>query len=305
MIVVVGEALVDVVTRADGTRSETPGGSPLNVAVGLARLGVPTTLVTQLGDDDRGESVVRHVRESGAAVVAAPRGDTSVARATLDADGVATYDFDLDWSLPRQELPPCRALHVGSLGTVLEPGRHSVVDLVDQAVARDVLVSLDLNVRETFVPDAAEAWSAARDLAARCTVVKLSDEDATVLAPGTDADDVAGELLHGERTRLVLLTRGPRGATAFTAEDPPPGGLDVEPRPVEVVDTVGAGDAFMSGALAGLDDLGALGRASRWDPPPPDRLRALLADAVEVAALTCERAGAAPPTRAELRAARD
>jgi fructokinase len=298
MIVVVGEALVDVVTDASGETAETPGGSPLNVAVGLGRLEVPTTLITQVGDDDRGGELVGHVRRSGAGVVAAPTttGRSSVARAQLDRDGVARYDFDLDWSLPTQELPPCQALHVGSLGTVLEPGRASVLDLVTQAVGRDLLVSYDVNVRESFVPDVARAWAETQDLAARCGLVKLSDEDAEVLAPGQHPDDTARRLLEGERTQLVLLTRGPRGATAYSEA----GEVSATPRPISLVDTVGAGDAFMAATLARLHDLGALGHRSRWGHLDQQELGDLVAGAVEIAALTCERRGANPPTRAEL-----
>jgi fructokinase len=296
MIVVAGEALVDVVLDRDGDSTETPGGSPLNVAVGIARLGVPATLLTQVGHDERGGLVVRHVTASGAEIVAVPTssGRTSLATAHLDEQGLASYDFDLEWSLPPQDLPTCLALHVGSLGTVLEPGRESVLDLVEQAVARGTFVSFDANLRESFLDDRDRAWQQVRELGARATLVKLSDEDAALLDPGSDPDDVARTLLQGQRTDLVILTRGAHGATAFTAE----GEVSARPRAIEVVDTVGAGDAFMAGTLAQLADLdafrqpvAALGRAA---------LEQLLRGAVEVAALTCERRGANPPRREEL-----
>lgn len=298
MIVVAGEALVDVVVDHDGDSSETPGGSPLNVAVGLARLDVDATLITQVGHDERGGAVVAHVTSSGAEVVAVPTtsGRTSVATARLDEGGAAAYDFDLEWTLPAQELPPCRALHVGSLGTLLEPGRASVSDLVDQAVGRDLFVSIDVNLRDTFVDDRARVWDAVRELGSRCTLVKLSDEDADLLDPSSDADDVARELLTGARTRLVLMTRGAAGATAFSGE----GELHVTSRPVEVVDTVGAGDAFMAATLAQLSDLDAYDHHAEDLPTDDAALRRLLAGAVEVAALTCERRGANPPRRSEL-----
>lgn len=298
MIVVAGEALVDVVVDHDGDSSETPGGSPLNVAVGLARLDVAATLITQVGHDERGGSVVAHVTGSGAEIVAVPTtsGRTSVATARLDAGGAAAYDFDLEWSLPAQELPPCRALHVGSLGTLLEPGRAAVSDLVDQAVARDLFVSFDANLRETFVDDRARVWDAVRELGSRCTLVKLSDEDAELLDPASDVDDVARELLAGARTRLVLLTRGAKGATAFSAE----GVFHATPRPVEVVDTVGAGDAFMAATLAQLHDLDAFDHHAEDLPVDEEGLTRLANGAIEVAAITCERRGANPPRRSEL-----
>ncbi len=298
MLVVCGEALVDVFRDADGGTEETPGGSPMNVAVGLARLGVPATLITQVGADARAAALVDHVAASGAEVLASPTrsGRTSVAVATLDAGGAATYDFDLEWSLPRQALPDGVGLHVGSLGTVLEPGRDSVVDLVDQACERGLLVSFDVNVRPSFVDDAETAWTAAADLARRCTLVKLSDEDALVLRPGASPDDTARRLLDGALTRLVLLTRGPEGGTAFTREAE----VSVTPRATAVVDTVGAGDAFMAGALARLHDQAAYDAPDRLGDLDHDDLALLLSAAVEVAAITCERRGANPPTRDEL-----
>lgn len=298
MIVVVGEALVDVVVDQEGDSSEAAGGSPMNVAVGVARLGVPATLVTQVGHDERGGLVVQHVEASGVEVVTVPTatGRTSVATAHLDATGAASYDFDLDWSLPRQELPACRALHVGSLGTLLEPGRESVRDLVEQAVARELFVSYDANLRETFVDDRDRVRQQVEELGAQCTLVKLSDEDALLVAPDTDPDDFARGLLAGERTELVLLTRGAGGSSAFSAA----GETSARPRPVEVIDTVGAGDAFMAATLAQLSDLDAFVPGGPGLPTGEEDVNRLLRGAMEVAAITCERRGANPPRREEL-----
>jgi fructokinase len=298
VIVVAGEALIDVVVDPDGDTSETPGGSPLNVAVGLGRLDVPATLISQVGHDERGGLVVQHVTSSGAEIVAVPTssGRTSVATAHLDATGAARYTFDLDWSLPRQELPPCRALHVGSLGTLLEPGRDSVLDLVEQACAREVFVSYDANLRESFLDDRERAWRDVRSLGARCTLVKLSDEDAELLAPESSPEDLARTLLRGDRTQLVILTRGADGATAYAD------GVEVSatPRPVEVVDTVGAGDSFMAATLAQLSDLDAFERPGPGLPLDDSSLGRLVRGAIEVSAITCERRGANPPRRQEL-----
>ena len=295
MIVVAGEALIDVVVDREGDTTETPGGSPLNVAVGLARLDVPATLITQVGHDERGGLVVQHVTASGAEIVAVPptSGRTSTAVARLDANGLARYEFDLEWDLPTQELPPCVALHVGSLGTVLEPGRESVLDLVEQAVGREVFVSYDANLRESFVEDREQTLRDVTALGARCTLVKLSDEDAELLAPDVDPDHLARTLLTGERTQLVLLTRGADGATAFFEGEE----ISAVPRQTEVVDTVGAGDAFMAATLAQLADLDAFRQGL---PTSSSELERLVSGAVEVAAVTCERRGANPPRRADL-----
>jgi len=298
VIVVAGESLIDVVLDQDGDSSEAVGGSPLNVAVGLGRLDVPVTLVTQAGHDERGGVLVQHLTGSDVEVVAVPTdsGRTSVATARLGADGAATYEFDIEWTLPQQELPPCRALHVGSLGTLLEPGRLSVLDLVQQAGQRELFVSYDANLREVFIEDRARTRDDVLALGAQCTLVKLSDEDAAVLDPGGDPDDFARLLVGGERTRLVLLTRGAGGATAFTTDEE----VSAQPRPVEVVDTVGAGDAFMAATLAQLDDLDAYRHPGPVVPSRPDELEQLLRGAMEVAAITCERRGANPPRRQEL-----
>jgi fructokinase len=298
VIVVAGEALVDVVVDRDGDSTETPGGSPLNVAVGLARLDVPATLISQVGHDERGGLVVQHVTSSDADIVAVPTrsGRTSVATAHLDGSGAASYDFDLEWSLPRQELPPCRALHVGSLGTVLEPGRESVIDLVEQAVGREVFVSYDANLRPAFVDDREQTWADVRELGARCTLVKLSDEDAALLDPASDPGDVARTLLRGERTRMVILTRGPHGATAYAGDTE----VSEIPRPIEVVDTVGAGDAFMAATLTQLHDLDAFAHQGPGLPLDEEGLGKLVRGAIEVAAVTCERRGANPPRRQDL-----
>jgi fructokinase len=221
---------------------------------------------------------------------------TSVATARLDESGAASYDFDLEWSLPRRELPPCRALHVGSLGTLLEPGRQSVLDLVEQARARNVFISYDANLREPFIDDRARVRRQVLDLGRRCGLVKLSDEDALLIDPAADPDDVARTLLGGDRTQLVVLTRGADGATAFTAE----GETTVRPRQVEMVDTVGAGDAFMSGTLAQLSDLDAFRPPGPGAPVGSEDTARLLRGAMEVAAITCERRGASPPRREEL-----
>lgn len=299
MIVVVGESLVDVLPGPEESAPlEQVGGSPLNVAVALGRLDVPCLLITEVGADERGQAVVGAVLDSGSEVVAAPSsGDrTATATALLDAEGDATYSFDLAWTLPPQELPACDALHVGSLGTLLDPGRTSVLDLVEQAYARDVPVTYDPNLRAELLEDRASAWRDLEALAERCLLVKLSEEDVALLHPGADPRDIARSLVQGERTELVVLTRGRDGAEAFTetaeARVPAPA--------VRVVDTVGAGDAFTAGLLAALLEWGALGRYGPDMPADTAELTRLLEAATEVAALTCARRGAQPPLRAEL-----
>jgi fructokinase len=299
--VVVGESLVDIVVTPDGTESHAVGGSPMNVAVGLARLDVPSLLVTQIGDDASGRAVAQHVRASGvdllpSSVRAGCR--TSTATARLDHAHAAAYDFDLTWDLPQQRLPHAAGLHVGSLGTFLAPGRAAVLDLVRQADEAELFISYDPNVRPAFLTDPAQAWREVMVVAASSRLVKLSDEDAHLLRPADPLEAVASDLLTGEATELVIVTRGGDGAAAFGE------GYSVTEAapPVDVVDTVGAGDSFMAATLAILDDWDLLepGRG-RLAAIGERRVRTLLGGAMAAAGVTCSRRGANPPTRRELR----
>jgi fructokinase len=288
--VVVGEALVDVVVPTEGETTHAPGGSPMNVAVGLSRLGVPALLVTELGDDPHGELVAEHLRAADVELAPGsvrPGHRTSTATARLAADGAARYDFELVWELDSATLPDELAgLHVGSLGTALAPGREVVQSLLAAAAGRDVLVTYDPNVRPGLLP----SWHDVARVAADVDVVKLSDEDIALLRPEESVQSVARELLDNGRTWLVVVTRGGLGALAFTAH----GSAEVVAPRTDVVDTVGAGDSFMAALIAVLLDWGTPHELS------PDRLRTLLESAARAAAVTVSRRGANPPTRAEL-----
>ncbi|MDX6300142.1 MAG: fructokinase [Nocardioidaceae bacterium] len=299
--VVAGESLVDIVVPADGSgRHDAVGGSCLNVAVGLARLDVPTTLATRVGDDELGRLVLQHVEDSRVALAAGsvvPGGVTSTATAHLDAHHAATYDFEIEWDLATPSLPTgTLGLHVGSLGTTLEPGRTAVAHLVREAADADVFVSYDPNVRPFFLTDRDAAWRDVREMGSGARLVKLSDEDLRLLRPDDTEDDVCHALLGG-RTELVVLTRGAAGATAFTEGS----SVDVPAPPTDVVDTVGAGDSFMAAMLALLWDWdvvrGGEGTLAALDDA---RVELLVRGAVAAAAVTCSRRGANPPTRREL-----
>lgn len=294
MICVVGEALVDVFP--DGPEREVVGGSPLNLAVALSLLDVPVQLVTQAADDDRGRLIREHLARNGVDAVVAPAERTATATVALAADGTAAYAFDLAWSLPQHELPACDALHVGSLGAVVEPGRDTVLDLVEQAWERDVFVSYDPNLRPDFISDPEQVWLDVEALAERATLVKLSTEDVGLLHPGADPEDIARSLLSGDRTELVLLTEGAEGATAFAAGRQ----VHLPAPPTEVVDTVGAGDSFMAAALAILLEDSSMGAHGSGMPRKDDQLARLLRGAMTAAAITCSRRGADPPHRSEL-----
>ncbi|WP_431951765.1 carbohydrate kinase family protein [Actinacidiphila sp. bgisy167] len=292
---VVGEVLVDLLWRS-GERQVTPapGGSPANVAVGLRRLGRPTTLVTTWGDDPPGELVRRHLESTGVEVVRAvsPAGRTTLAVAYLDRDGSASYDFLAAWDPERLALPADTAvLHTGSLAAVVEPGATRVLELCRELHAvpgRTVVV--DLNVRPAVQPDRLAYRRACLRLAGVSDVVKASDADLAWLFPGLAPEDAARALL-AEGPRLAVVTLGARGAFAVTD-----GGLVRVAAPeVGVVDTVGAGDAFQAALLDAIAGAGV--------PASRDALVAVLERCVTAAALNCTRTGADPPSRAELDAA--
>jgi len=298
-VLVVGEALVDIVLRGGVPAGEHPGGSPANVALGLGRLGRRVSLLSRLGDDDRGERVQAHLAASGvdlAPGTLAP-GRTSTATARLDERGIASYDFELDWRLPDAvDLVPALALHTGSIAAFLAPGGEAVLELVHRARGR-LTVSYDPNARPILMGDAGPARQRVERFVAAADVVKVSDEDLTWLTPGADPADVARDWL-GLGPALVVVTRGGEGATGVCAA----GRVDVDAPQIQVVDTVGAGDAFMAGLLDGLARAGLLGadRSQALRAISQDALAVAARRATRVAATTCTRPGADPPTRAEL-----
>lgn len=300
LAVVVGEALVDIVGSAgsgDG-RQVTPGGSPANVAVGLARLGVPTELITRLGTDNYGIQLAEHLRCNDVHLAAGsvePGFQTSSATATIDPAGIASYAFDIIWEPPALVLRRgCRVVHTGSIATLLEPGAEAVHEFVRGLIDEPITVTLDPNVRPTITPDPAAARAAVRRLAAWSDLVKLSDEDCAFLMPGASLEEVAAEFLRADRTTCVVVTRGSKGAIGYTRTLR----VEVDTPPVEVIDTVGAGDSFMAALIAGLLARGLLGR-TRLNGLNEAALREVIAYAVRAAAITCTRSGADPPTGTE------
>src|SRR4051794_16050541 len=304
MFVVIGEALVDLVgQRGSRMLVAHPGGSPANVALGLGRLGNPVTLITHLGRDAFGEMISAHLEASGVRVEGADAGSsTSLAVATLAA-GIATYDFRIEWDIGNLEPLPIetRCLHTGSLATVLEPGRTDVQSLLEHEHQRGrVTISYDPNVRPALLGSPEEARPGIEHLVALSDVVKVSDEDLRWLYPDREDEDVAQEWL-GMGPALVVVTRGGEGVVAVTR------GLMVR-RPattIDLVDTVGAGDSFTSGLLDGLRRADLIGGSHRESLATIDEssLISILDAASLIAAITCSRPGADPPTRDAVEAA--
>ncbi|RGD62738.1 carbohydrate kinase [Kitasatospora xanthocidica] len=284
-VLVIGECVADIVRTSDAPDRVHPGGSPANVAYGLARLGRPATLLTELGPDANGRLIRRHLESAGVRVRAAEVARTPSAVVELDGQGRARYTFDIHWTLPPTELAePPAAIHLGSIAAVTEPGAGSVLALVERWRGH-ARISYDPNVRPALMGDRAGAVRRVERWVALSDLVKVSDEDLDWLYPGERPEAVAERWL-ALGPAVVAVTLGAEGAFARTAGG---GRAEAAALPVPVADTVGAGDAFMAAFLHA--------HASGAD------LGACLTRAVTAAALTVARPGANPPSAAELTAA--
>ncbi len=301
-VLVVGESLIDAVERGSEPPELHVGGSPANVAFGLGALDHDVSLATWFGRDDWGRRIADRCAEKGAKVVAGSDGAarTSVARAVLDADGAATYEFDITWQVPAiADLPHYGHVHTGSIGAVLEPGGSQALVTIQQARAT-ATISYDPNARPTLMGSPDEVRPRMEALVALADVVKASDEDIAWLYPDRFVPDV---LRHWGAlgASLTVVTRGSKGA--LYAVHHVGEVATCEARAVRLVDTVGAGDSFMAGLLSGLLDAGLLGSVQARERLAAARLedvRPAVERAVTTGGITVSRAGAYSPHRAEL-----
>ena len=257
---VIGEALIDTFDGHVERVGSYVGGSPLNVAVGLARLGRAVDFLTYIGDDEPGQRIAEYVKGSGAQLVpgSISAGRTPSAVATIADDGSATYRFDIDWQLSgTPPVAPPLFVHTGSIAAVREPGCLAVAALLD-AYRVSASVTFDPNVRPSLITDRDQARERIERLVERSDIVKVSDEDMRWIDPNHEPEQTARTWL-ASGPALVVLTLGDRGSVAFCAT----GEARVAARPVQVVDTVGAGDAFMVGLVDALWGLGLLGADRR------------------------------------------
>ncbi len=313
MIVVSGEALMDVFAVADtptGVQLDARiGGSPFNVALGLARLAQPVAFFGGVSTGFLGDRLLRALQEEGINTVCTQRvnAPTTLSLVGLDAHGVPSYTFmgegAADRLLPAAALqqvptaPAVQAFHFGSYAMVADPVAHTQRALVQREHTRSV-VAYDPNIRLNVVPDITRWHDTLQWMLPRTALLKVSDEDLGLLYPGRPAFDCAAEcaaqaLQHG--VALVVVTRGGEGAWAWTAAEH----QTVAPVPVRVVDTVGAGDTFQAALLAALAERGLLTRAALATLAGSE-LAAVLQFAAQAAALTCGRRGADLPRRSEL-----
>lgn len=297
MIIVGGEALVDLVVDPDGAVAAKLGGGPFNSARTIGRLGSDVAFLGALSRDRFGtllhnQLLADHVDDSLVQFTELP---TTFASAELDERGAASYRFYIfDTAAPNlYPLPfpePVSILHVGTLGLVLEP-MASTLEAIVRDISDDILVLLDPNCRPRVTPDRVGYLARLGRMLRRADVVKVSTDDLDFIASD---DHPAGirDLLEGGAS-LVLHTDGGRSVQVHW----PAGEPAIVPVPaVEVVDTIGAGDAF-GGAFAAWWDQAGLGRDDLGDR---DAVRSAVEAAVEVSAVNCCRVGAQPPHRDEL-----
>jgi fructokinase len=309
VITVCGEALIDLVPEGPaGTYVAHAGGSPFNVAIALARLGGRTALLARLSDTPFGLQLREAAEQAGVDVSTAVRSTepTTLAVLALDEKNQASYAFYLegtaDWQWTTDELqalnPDTSIFHFGSLASWTGPGCDRIHERVLQLRATsDRLISYDPNARPSLMPDLEQACEAVERNVAVSHLVKASRDDLAFLYPGSSPDQVAATWQALGAT-LVVITDGEHGATGYL-------GATTVCHPgyaVQVVDTVGAGDAFTA---ALLDALARRGMTSGQGLAAldPTVLEVVLGEAVVLSALSCERAGADPLSRAELRAA--
>jgi fructokinase len=288
---VIGESLIDIVERGGQTDDEHVGGSPLNVAVGLSRLGREVDFLTRIGDDPRGQRIAEYVNAAGVQLVSGSQttARTATARAAVGADGSADYMFDLDWRLSgTPPVAPPLFVHTGSIAAVQEPGCLAVAALVD-TYRVSATITFDPNVRPSLIVDRDLARQRIEHLVERSDIVKVSEQDLRWIDPDRPPERIAQTWL-ALGPSIVAVTMGDRGAAAVCAA----GVARVAARRVQVVDTVGAGDAFMVGLIDALWGRGLLGAQRRAELAgiDLDALTAALQVAGNAAALTVGRAGA-------------
>ncbi|MFI9343438.1 carbohydrate kinase [Streptomyces sp. NPDC052773] len=300
MIVVAGEALIDLVPQGPGALASLRpalGGGPYNTAVALGRLGSPTAFCSRVSSDAFGEALLEGLRAAGVDVSGVARGaePTTLAVATIDAQGSAAYSFYVDGTADRLFTAPAalpegtRAVSFGTCSLVLEPGASAYEELMRTAAGQGVFTALDPNIRPGLIPDADAYRARFLTWLPSVTLLKLSEEDARWLGGSPREWLAAGP-------SAVVITHGGDGLTVFTrdgAEHSVPG------EKVDVVDTIGAGDTVNAALLHGLAAQDALSPAALAGLGADGWAR-LLRFAARAAAVTCSRAGAEPPYAHEL-----
>jgi fructokinase len=312
MIVVGGEALVDLVGDRTPSAAEpsqlTPrlGGGPYNVAIALGRLGTPVSFLSRVSTDDFGIALFERLVASGVDSSLLQRGSepSSLAIATTGPDGSARYSFHVAGSADRHVADPgplpqhTRALSLGTLSLVLEPGATTYETLLHREAARGTFIALDPNVRSALIEDPDEYRRRFESWLPDVGLLKLSAEDALWLSGDDEPDPLrAARRWARQGPSAVVLTHGAQGMVVVTRE-----GTETEAPGTRssVVDTIGAGDTVQAALLHWLHEREILTR-SAVAQMSPEQWRSAMSFAAEAAAMTCSRPGAEPPWAAELR----
>jgi fructokinase len=308
-IVVIGEALIDLIQQPDGSYQAKPGGAPANVSIALARLGAHVSFAGRMSNDKFGQKLHDWLspEKIDLSLVERTSDPTSLAVASLDEQGKASYSFylkgtaDWGWTLGafvHLEVEPPAALVIGSVATAIEPGASVIENLAGHLHSTEnSTVVIDLNIRPGLGFERENETVRVERQIKLAHIVKASDDDLAWLYPDRSPVDTAR--LWAGQGHHVIMTRGADGATLFT---PTGDTVSVKAPVIELVDTVGAGDSFLGATLFGLQQRGALGGNAEelLAKVTLDDWIDLLTLAAEVGAITCSRAGCNPPTRAEL-----
>ncbi|MFE9053545.1 carbohydrate kinase family protein [Streptomyces mutabilis] len=300
MIVVAGEALIDLVPEAT-EKALAPlwparGGGPYNTAVALARLGSSVAFCSRVSTDAYGVSLTDRLRGEGVALELVQRGQepTTLAVATVERGGSASYTFycqgtaDRLFALPGELPAETRAVAFGTCSLVLEPGAGAYEELMRREGRSGRFITLDPNIRAGLIEDPDAYRARLCRVLPYVSLLKLSEEDARWLGC-----DIEGWLRAGPAA--VVVTRGEAGLTAHTRG----GEYSVPAESVGVVDTIGAGDTVHAALLHALCELGLLSAAALTTMTEDD-WRQVLGFAARAAAATCARPGAEPPFAHEL-----
>jgi fructokinase len=318
MILVIGEALIDLIGHEGSNQGYNPvvGGANANVAVALARADVPHRLLARISADSFGHKIRAHLEsykvDLSLSVAAAEQ--TTLAIATIDSAGVASYAFYIngtaDWAWEPKELPTieavtllgAKAVQFGCLAAAIEPGSKVLADwLATLSDSRQITLSHDLNIRPSLGFERKVELERVLGLNEVSHIIKASDADIEWLfdlEAGADLTDIAEQWTS--RGQLLIITRGADGVEVHHNKER----LSVDAQRIALVDTVGAGDTFMANFLAKLSDLDALGiePLAKLHALTPDEIGSAAEYATAAAAIVCERVGCQPPTRAEVEA---
>ena len=307
MIVVCGEALIDqFLARTDRARADllaVAGGSPFNVAIGISRQGIKSAFHGGISKDPFGEMLAGCLQRDKVSLKLAHRSGrpTPLMIVATDPAGVPTYTFHGERAahtdLPVMKLPAeVEAITFGSFSIAADPAGETYVKLAE-AEAGNRVISIDPNVRPMAITDMALWEERFHRILKTATIVKASIEDIELLyGHGASVAKVA-ENWRSEGPALVIVTYGEGGAVGYGGGEP----VKVSGRPVEVVDTVGAGDTFHAALLSELSRRGKLTpKAVR--SLDRETLTAILRYAAIAASITCTRRGADLPTAAEVAA---